>query len=186
MRYGKAQGRLIKLCGRVFGPKNNVDTIKLFQSSRAHTLDGNMTPLKMVLQCKDNTIPKWFLETIGVYVSKINNYQCWIDHYLTGLKKLLKKEDLFQKIELNLTFVSFCKIFDNKFKKALNYIEILAKDPKAISKVHIQSLREVGFTDEVILEINQLTICFNCAVRIVLGLGISIENNIFGLYPNNS
>ena len=145
-----------------------------------------MTLYKTELQYRDNTIPKWFLETIGVYVSKINNYQCCIDHYLTGLKKLLKKEDLFQKIELNLTFVSFCKIFDNKFEKALNYIKNLAKDPKAISKVHIKSLREVGFTDEVILKINQLIICFSCAVRIILGLGISIENNIFGLYPNNS
>lgn len=184
--FEKAQGKLKQLYKRVTGPKNNVDNIMLAHSLRPHSMEGHMSLYKAVLHHKDNTNPKWFLETIGVFVSKINNCQYCIDHHLTGLKKLLKNEDLFQKIELNLASGSFCEIFDNKYKEALNYVEIVTKDPRAISKVHVNSLREAGFTDGEILEINQVSAYFNYANRTVLGLGVGIEGDILGLSPNDS
>lgn len=184
--FEKSLGKLKKLYNRVAGPNNNVDNIMLAHSLRPHTMEGHMMLYKSVLHHKDNTLPKWFLETIGVYVSKINRCQYCIDHHLSGLEKLLKNEDLFQKIELNLASESFCGIFNNKFEKALNYVECLTKEAEAISKVHINSLREVGFTDGEILEINQVTAYFNYANRTVLGLGVTTEGDVLGLSPNDS
>lgn len=184
--FEKAQGKLKQLYKRVTGPNNNVDNIMLAHSLRPHTMEGHMVLYKSVLHHKDNTIPKWFLETIGVFVSKINSCQYCIDHHLAGLKKLSINEDLFQKIELNLTPDSFCEIFDKKFEKALNYVESLTKEPESVSKVHIDSLREVGFTDGEILEINQVTAYFNYANRTVLGLGVTAKGDVLGLSPNDS
>lgn len=184
--FEQSKGKLHQLYQRVTGPDNNVDNIMLSHSLRPHTMEGHMALYKNVLHHKDNTIPKWFLETIGVFVSKINSCQYCVDHHLAGLKKLLINEDLFQKIELNLASDSFCEIFDSKYQKALNYVEILTNEPKAISKVHIDSLREVGFTDGEILEINQVTAYFNYANRTVLGLGVTADGDILGLSPNDS
>jgi uncharacterized protein YciW len=46
-------------------------------------------------------------------------------------------------------------------------------------------LREKGFSDGEILEVNQVVAYFNYANRTVLGLGINTEGDILGLSPND-
>jgi len=50
----------------------------------------------------------------------------------------------------------------------------------------IEGLRQAGFSDGEILEINQVTAYFNYANRTVLGLGCSTMGDVIGLSPNNS
>ena len=52
--------------------------------------------------------------------------------------------------------------------------------------VVIKELRNVGFDDGEILELNQVCAYFSYANRTVLGLGCSIDGDIIGLSPNNS
>ena len=87
--YEHAEGRLQKLYERIKGPNNNVDNIMLMLSLRPHTLEGHMAIYKYVLHHPDNTIPKWFLEALGVWVSSLNNCDYCIDHHFAGLKRLL-------------------------------------------------------------------------------------------------
>ena len=90
--YNDAKSELKNLYDRVKGPGNNVDNIMLVHSLRPNTMKGHMTLYKNVLHHKNNTIPKWFLETIGVYVSHINNCDYCVSHHLTGLKRLLNND----------------------------------------------------------------------------------------------
>ena len=87
--YEHAEGRLRKLYERIKGPNNNVDNIMMMHSLRPHTLEGHMAIYKYVLHHPDNTIPKWFLEALGVWVSSLNNCDYCIDHHFAGLKRLL-------------------------------------------------------------------------------------------------
>ncbi|MDG1208501.1 MAG: alkylhydroperoxidase, partial [Paracoccaceae bacterium] len=48
------------------------------------------------------------------------------------------------------------------------------------------ALRDAGWSDGEILEINQVTAYFGYANRTVLGLGVNTEGDIIGLSPNNS
>ena len=50
----------------------------------------------------------------------------------------------------------------------------------------ITELRDLGYTDGEILEINQVTAYFSYANRTVLGLGCSTDGDIIGLSPGNS
>ena len=50
----------------------------------------------------------------------------------------------------------------------------------------IIALRDIGFDDGEILEINQVCAYFAYANRTVLGLGVSTDGDIIGLSPNNS
>ena len=70
--YEESTGKLRKLYDRVKGPDNNVDNIMMAHSLRPHSMEGHMAIYKYVLHHTNNTVPKWFLETIGVWVSLLN------------------------------------------------------------------------------------------------------------------
>lgn len=184
--YKEATGKLKKLYDRVKGPNNNVDNIMLAHSLRPHSMAGHMALYKNVLHNSENTIPKWFLETIGVYVSKLNNCDYCIKHHSKGLEKLLNNSQEFNNIIVNLQSHLFCKIFDNKYEKALNYSKLLTLNPEKVLKADIDELIKVGFTNGEVLEINQVITYFNYANRTVLGLGVNTNDDILGLSPNDS
>lgn len=50
----------------------------------------------------------------------------------------------------------------------------------------VHALREAGFDDGEILEINQVVSYFSYANRTVMGLGCSTTGDIIGLSPGNS
>ena len=184
--YENATGKLKKLYNRVKGPNNNVDNIMLAHSLRPHTMVGHMALYKNVLHNSENTIPKWFLETIGVYVSELNNCEYCVKHHLLGLERLLNDSEKFNNIQQNLQSKSFCKVFDTKYEKALNYAKLLTLKPNLVSKVDFDELLKEGFSEGEVLEINQVTAYFNYANRTVLGLGVNTDGDILGLSPNNS
>jgi len=184
--YENATGKLKKLYDRVKGPNNNVDNIMLAHSLRPHTMVGHMALYKNVLHNSQNTTPKWFLETIGVYVSSLNNCDYCVKHHLLGLKRLLNDSEKFNNIQRNLQSQSFFKIFDTKYEKALIYAKLLTLKPNSVSNVDIDELLKEGFSEGEVLEINQVTAYFNYANRTVLGLGVDTEGDILGLSPNNS
>ena len=184
--YDKASGNLKKLYDRVKGPEDNVDNIMLVHGLRPHTMTGHMTLYKNVLHNCNNSIPKWFLEVIGVYVSMLNECDYCVQHHATGLKKLLKNDEKFEKITGNLQSESYCEILDYKFAEALKYAKLLTLNPMAVSEENVIRLRTCGFTDGEILEINQVVAYFNYANRTVLGLGVNVEGDIIGLSPGDS
>lgn len=184
--YEQSSGKLRKLYDRVKGPDNNVDNIMLVHGLRPHSMSGHMAIYKNVLHNSNNTIPKWFLETIGVYVSKLNNCDYCVDHHSQGLKRLLNDEEKFKNIQRTLQSEEFCKIFDSKYAKALKYAKLLTLNPSSVLKKDIDELLNDGFTNGEVLEINQVAAYFNYANRTVLGLGVNIEGDIVGLSPNNS
>ncbi|MCF6347710.1 MAG: hypothetical protein L3J20_05345 [Flavobacteriaceae bacterium] len=79
--YKEATNSLKRLYDKVKGPNNNIDNIMQIHSLRPHTMTGHMSLYKNVLHHSNNTMPKWFLETIGVYVSILNNCSYCVDHH---------------------------------------------------------------------------------------------------------
>ena len=90
--YNKATGKLKKLYDRVKGPDDNVDNIMMMHSLRPHSMEGHMAIYKYVLHHSANTIPKWFLETLGVWVSSLNECDYCVEHHFSGLKRLLRDD----------------------------------------------------------------------------------------------
>ena len=87
--YDEAEGPLKKLYDRVKGPDNNVDNIMLAHSLRPHSMSGHMSLYKSVLHHPQNSLPKVYLETIGVYVSSLNNCDYCVEHHYAGMARLL-------------------------------------------------------------------------------------------------
>ncbi len=180
--YFAAEGALKKIYHRIKGPNDQVDQILQAHSLRPHTLKGHMALYKNALHHRGNTLPKWYLESIGVYVSLINQCDYCVDHHLAGLKRLVSASE-FARLQRSLqTDLKYA--FSEKHQVGLRYAEVLTRAPAEVMEATIVNLRSWGFSDGEILEINQVTAYFNYANRTVLGLGVSTDGEKLGQSPS--
>ena len=186
--YTQAEGRLKILYDRVKGPGDNVDNIMLAHSLRPHSMEGHMALYKYVLHHSANTVPKWFLETIGVHVSLLNHCAYCVEHHFNGLKRLLGNDTRADAIRAGLETGTYGHLVDAAQNAALAYAAALTIAPRGLDAIkhHLDAMRHGGFDDGKILEINQVAAYFNYANCMVLGLGITTDGDILGLSPNNS
>ena len=185
--YENANGKLRQLYDRVKGPDNNIDNIMMMHSLRPHTMEGHMAIYKSVLHHTRNTLPKWYLETIGVWVSSLNHCDYCVEHHFAGLTRLLDDDQRASTLRAAIEARNIdAAPLDESQKLGLIYAEQLTVNPAALTEDTVIQLRSAGFSDGEILEINQVTAYFNYANRTALGLGCSTAGDILGLSPNNS
>ena len=184
--YEDASGKLRRLYDRVKGPDNNIDNIMMMHSLRPHTMEGHMSIYKYVLHHARNTLPKWYLETIGVWVSSLNHCDYCVEHHFAGLKRFLDDDHRTGALRAAIDARNIdAAPLDETQKLGLVYAEQLTVSPAALTEDTVIQLRSAGFSDGEILEINQVAAYFNYANRTVLGLGCSTAGDILGLSPNN-
>ncbi|MCH7981221.1 MAG: peroxidase-related enzyme [Proteobacteria bacterium] len=184
--YEDSEGELRDLYDRVKGPDDNVDNIMLAHSLRPHSMQGHMTLYKYVLHHPRNTLPKVFLEVIGVYVSLLNNCAYCVDHHYAGMARLLNDDARADAIRDALLQRSPQDAFAGSELAGLNYARKLTLNADQVSEADIDALRQAGLDDGQILEINQVIAYFGYANRTVLGLGINTGGDIIGLSPGDS
>ena len=163
-----------------------MDNVLSIHSLRPHTLVGHMTLYKNVLHNSNNSLAKWYLEALGIYVSFLNECDYCVQHHFAGFKRLMQDDERsgqFYQAVKNDTVLQF---FDEKLNAGLTYAKQLTLSHAKIKVQDIEKLRAVGFTDGEILEINQVCSYFNYVNRTVVGLGVNTDGDILGLSPNNS
>ena len=186
IHYKEADSKLKRIYDRVKGPNNNVDNVLMIHSLRPHSLVGHMALYKNVLHNSSNTLPKWYLECIGIYVSHLNKCEYCVRHHYAGLKRLLKDDakalDFFSAVVQQ----TLAEYFDEPYFQGIRYAEKLTLEHDSIQEEDIEQLRKSGFSDGEILEINQVASYFNYVNRTVVGLGVNTTGDILGLSPNDS
>ncbi len=186
INYKEADSNLKRTYDRVKGPNNNIDNVLLIHSLRPHSLIGHMTLYKSVLHNSNNTLPKWYLEAIGVYVSYLNQCNYCVEHHSAGLKKLLNDDAKSEQLLLAIENGLLKDYLDAKYYEGMNYARLLTLELFNVSKQNIDHLKKEGFTEGEILEINQVASYFNYVNRSVVGLGVNSDGDVLGLSPNNS
>jgi len=184
--YSEAEGKLKRLYDRVKSADNNVDNIMTAHGLRPHSMEGHMALYKNVLHHADNTIEKWFLEALGVYVSQLNRCHYCVDHHFEGMKRLVADLPQSAAIWEALESERFEGAFTEKEAEAFHYARLLTLTPFSLRSMDIDAMRNLGWTDGEILEINQVVAYFNYANRTVLGLGVNTEGDLLGLSPGDS
>ena len=184
--YAESSGELRQLYDKLKGPGDNVDNIMLAHSLRPHSMVGHMALYKNVLHHRGNTIPKWFLEAIGVYTSLLNRCAYCVEHHSAGLARLLRDSSRSEAIRSALENEDLSAAFNAAQVAALAHVAKLTQKPAEVEAGDIAALRVAGWDDGQILEINQVTSYFNYANRTVLGLGVSTEGDELGLSPSDS
>ncbi len=183
--FEDATGKVRQLYERIKGPDNNVDNIMMAHSLRPHTMEGHMAIYKNVIHHPRNTLPKWLLEAVGVYVSLINKCDYCIEHHYAGMRRLLNDDERSSEIRTALEAEDPEQAFGGRELAALRYAAALTRTPTDISPEDLDALREASLDDGEILEVNQVAAYFNYANRTVLGLGINKDGDIIGLSPSD-
>ena len=184
--YKNAEGKLKSIYNKVKGPNNSIDNVLSIHSLRPHSLVGHMSLYKNVLHNSNNTLPKWYLESIGVYVSFLNQCDYCVLHHFEGLKRLINDDNKAFEFMEAVKNDSLEDYFDSKLFEGMKYAELLTNSLHTLTKSSIDTLKDLGFSEGEILEINQVTSYFNYANRTVLGLGVTTKGDIIGLSPNDS
>ena len=185
--YDAAEGRLKAIYERIKGPGNYLDSILKVHGLRPHTLEGHMALYKNVLHHTGNALPKWLLETLGVYVSMLNRCDYCVAHHAEGLRRLLDDES---RADAVIAAIRDGEFPDNLFSKrdrlALQYARELTLSPSEVRDSLVAAMREAGLSDGEILEVNQVVSYFAYANRTVLGLGVSTAGDRLGLSPSGT
>ncbi len=184
--FDKAEGKLKNLYKRVKGPNNTIDNVLKIHSLRPHTLEGHMVLYKAVLHHSGNTLPKWYLETLGCLVSFLNHCNYCFEHHFAGLQRLLNDQQASKKIKEAITCNKLDNVLDERLAQGALYAKKLTLEIQNIRKDDYDKLIEKGFNEGEILEINQVVSYFNYVNRSVLGLGANTDGDILGLSPNQS
>ena len=181
-----AEGALHELYARLAGPDGRIDNVLKIHSLRPHTLEAHMALYKNVLHHHGNQLPKWLLETIGIYVSLLNGCSYCVEHHFAGLRRILRDELRSDAIRSALETHSFEGVFDFRETTILEYAHRLTRTPNEMTEKEIDALRAARLSDGEILEINQVASYFAYVNRVVLGLGVTTDGDVLGLSPNDT
>ena len=180
----QAEGRLAKIYRQIQAPGGQVDNVLQIHSLRPHTLQGHMAIYKAVLHHSGNQLPEWYLEAVGVLVSRLNGCSYCATHHAEGLKRLLKAEAKGSDAYLSaLQQESVAEPFTIAQQLGLAYARKLTRTPGQIEAADIDAMRDAGFDDGEILELNQVAAYFAYANRTVSGLGVNTDGEVLGQSP---
>ena len=180
----EAGGRLRQLYDRIRGPDGAVDNIMMVHSLRPHTMEGHLALYKSVLHHARNVLPRWLLETAGVYVSLLNGCGYCVEHHHAGLRRLLADDERAAAVRAALERGRPEDAFAGRELALLRYAARLTRDPAGVRETDVDAMRSEGLSDGEILEANQVVAYFAYANRTVLGLGVTTAGDTLGLSPS--
>ncbi len=94
-----------------------------------------------------------------------------MQHHGAGLYRLTQDEALVEQLKVDYTQADLSAAD----RAMLDYAAKLTREPWAMVESDVIALREAGFSDSAILDINQVTGYYAFANRLVDGLGVPLE-----------
>lgn len=177
----EARGRLKTQYDRLLGSGGTrLDNIITVHGLRPHTLEGHLALYRAALHHGANTLPKVYLEAIGVFVSRLNGCAYCVAHHSAGLRREAQSESQAQELLTALQAPAPGAPFTVGEQAGLRYAAKLTLHPASVAEADIQAMRDGGFDDGQILEVNQVAGYFCYANRVVLGLGVSLDGETLG------
>ena len=163
-------------------PAGTVDNVMRIHSQRPHTMVGHLTLYRSVLHHKENTLPLWFLEAVGVFTSLLNNCEYSFKHHCTNMRRLLEDDERFASIETALRGQAPEAAFSGKELALMRYTEKLTISPGKVEAADVEAAKSAGASDGEILEVNQVCAYFCYSNRTINGLGVTLAGDKVGYY----
>ncbi|MFM7462715.1 MAG: carboxymuconolactone decarboxylase family protein [Actinomycetota bacterium] len=179
-----ASGELAEIYFELMKSHGGVDQVMKVHSLRPATMSAHLSLYQSVLHQPGNSVPRWLLEAIGVLVSSINSCNYCLDHHFEGMSRALGDRKRALAIKSAIVQGGLDEMdLDVKARQALRYALKLTTEPGKASSFWINELRDCGFSDGEVLEINQVTAYFAYVNRVVMGLGCSSLGETLGRSP---
>jgi len=167
-----ATGKIKNVYDEITKKRGKLSNIMMVQSLKPESMKSHMGLYLSIMFGKSN-IPRSERELIAVVVSSLNQCEYCVRHHAEALQYYWKDSE-----KINGLIDDFqTALLPEKTKTMLQYVSKLTLSPYDIEKGDIDKLRNVGFDDKGILDINLITSYFNFVNRIALGLGVEFSEN---------
>ena len=163
-------------------PHGTVDNVLRIHSLRPNTMRGHITLYRAALHDEANVLPVWLQETIGSYVSILNDCSYSYENHWSNAKHLIGDDTRSDKIEESLQRRSPEDVFEGAELALLEYTEKLTLTPTKMVEEDVAKIKRFGVSDGEILEANQIIGYFNYVNRCINGLGVTTDGDVIGYY----
>ena len=167
-------------------PHGTIDNVMRVHSLRPSTMNGHVVLYRACLHDAANAIPMWFQEVISSYVSTLNKCPYSYENHWSNARHLIGDDTRADVVETALQAHTPETAFKGSELAALRYAEKLTCGPDTMAEEDVVELRDAGWDDGEILEINQIICYFNYANRLLNGLGVTTSGDVVGYYKKTS
>lgn len=163
----EASGELAKIYEEVKRKRGKVAEIMKVHSLRPSAMKAHLT-LYDDLLFKPSGLTREELEMLATVVSSLNHCEYCIRHHGEALLHYWKDE---QKVKALVEDYRALNL-PPRVEKMMDYARKLTETPSAVKARDVEQLREIGFSDEQILQIALTVAYFNFVNRLASGLGV--------------
>ncbi len=163
-------------------PHGTVDNVMRVHSLRPNTMCGHVLLYRACLHDEGNTVPAWLQEVVGTYVSILNCCGYSEANHWANARHLINDDARSDRIKDALFSHNLQDEFSGRELAALYYTRKLTLHPAEMNGQDVSVLREAGWDDGEILELNQIICYFSYANRLINGLGVTTEGDVIGYY----
>jgi len=171
--YEESEGRLREIYDDIIKMRGKLATVHQIQSLNPETIVAHMH-LYMKIMFGRSPLKRYQREMMGVVVSVHNRCNYCVTHHALALQHFWKNEEKmkqfiadFTKVGLSDIDVQWCQLAQ----------QLTVQPSKAEEETYLQGLRDLGATDRMILDATLIIAYFNFVNRLVLGLGIKLEED---------
>ena len=176
IQYKESEGRLKEIYDDLLEKRGKLAEVHKMTSLNPEVIVHHMN-LYLEIMYGKSPLKREQREMMGVVVSSVNKCEYCVWHHKVALDhfwKDKKKSDLLMRncdsLELSAVNLALC-----------HYARDLTEKPGSITEEkHISKLKEAGLEDRAIMDAALVIAYFNFVNRMILGLGVDIEDDVTG------
>lgn len=166
-----AEGALKKVYDDILKSRGKIAEVHKIQSLNPHSITAHMNLYKVIM-FKKSALSRLQREMLGVVTSKANNCEYCQIHHAEAVNHYWKDNAKTKLLREDYTLVEL----SDKNRMLCDYAFLLTKDPLESTKdKQVEKMKKVGVTDKEILDATLVISYFNFVNRIVLSLGVELE-----------
>lgn len=165
-----ADDKLKEVYDKIKGDRGKLSNIMKVHSLMPGAMETHMD-FYMSIMFKERCLNRKMCELIGVVVSNENGCDYCVNHHAEALNYYWKDGERIEDLKEDYSKAGL----DEKEYQMVDYVMKLTNKPDKMNEKDVDELRDSGFSDEEILNINLVTSYFNFVNRIALGLGVKFS-----------
>jgi uncharacterized peroxidase-related enzyme len=171
IQHEEATGRLKEIYDDLLKKRGKLAEVHKIQSLRPESIVKHME-LYMEIMFSKSELSRAEREMIAVITSVANSCEYCQTHHAEALNHYWKNEEKISALKQNFNNAGLTE----REEKLCEYAELLTKYPEMTNKTClITSLKDVGLSDEAILDATLVVAYFNFVNRIVLSLAVEVS-----------
>ena len=168
--YNDSEGKLREIYDGLIESRGKLADVHMIQSLNPESIVNHMD-LYMTIMFGKSPLRRVQREMMAVVVSKNNDCDYCQMHHAAAVNHYWKDEGKIEQLKADYSQLDLSEVD----MQLCHYAKELTKNPNHQNEESIQKLKDLGLTDRAILDATLVISYFNFVNRIVLGLGLNVN-----------